>query len=1039
MAAPGLPKNQTGAVLLAFALLLLVGTSYLLVQKLNANLILVHNQEKTRNALREAKQALIGYAATYPDNVNSDVGPGYLPCPDLNNNGSNASSCSSAGGTTIGRFPYARLETRKLTDAYGQTLWYALSDNFRNNPRLEPLNSETQGDLTVDGQTDIVAVIIAPGPALPNQDRDPSETVIANEIANYLESDNADFDNDFVSHATGDFNDQLIYITRQELMEAVEKRVLGEVAQIMRTYNSTYGAYPWLTPFADPKAEFFNLHGTHNGSDNSSTLDDSTVDFTTWDIQPGDLVINVTDGSIANVSSVSANSLTLTNQSFGTDNDFDDNDKYVVVKNSWSANLLKSTTSTGSTGLTLVDSSSDFQELGIAAGEVVDIIVSSNVDSSGVIESVDSSTQLTLKSLSGGTITSLSSGIDYIIRSNVGKVTAVTSDGLSLTDTNKNFSTMGIQVGDEIIDLTDGSHGKVTAVTSTSLTVDTLVSGTNNQFAINDFYILPRFNTDGSTRRGLLSLAIPGKSFATAFNFDWNLTQANGATINTTTQATSAYPAYVTDLQAKIETSTGTTGTLSITADDGECTWINSSIAYCNGSYEDPNFPVFGTVTSGVNTSILNDSSADFVTTAIKRGDIVENYDDEIATGISGTATSGSSGSTLEDTSKDFSALGVIPYYYLLHKTSGTTGRALITGIENNNTLTIMDFNGQPSVSFSPGDSYTIYTPQRVVVTGVNSSTQLTTSRLTAAAPDFDYNAGGACACLPEFYQVKIATGRLAGTATGGSGGTLLEDTTADFSDIAVSDIVENTTDSSFGIITAVTATTLTATLFDSGGTVTSFDSGDSYVIYYNHDVNTRVYDIKTRISGTSYVDPSPASEERQMDICSGYDSTCSGTPSDVAVTGYDSTPTVTIHDYAYDGTTEVGHAEAVIPASGSTGSVRIAGIAYAPEQSTSEFPDWFINNHWHQLVYMAYAAGNAPGAATPCTAGTDCLTLTGAGSPDDDKQAIVISSGDELGSQNRANAVISDYYEGDNNNADDVLQQGTITDTFNDQARVIK
>ena len=45
--------------MLAFILLLLVGSSYMLVNKLNANVLMARGNQETREALNEAKQALI--------------------------------------------------------------------------------------------------------------------------------------------------------------------------------------------------------------------------------------------------------------------------------------------------------------------------------------------------------------------------------------------------------------------------------------------------------------------------------------------------------------------------------------------------------------------------------------------------------------------------------------------------------------------------------------------------------------------------------------------------------------------------------------------------------------------------------------------------------------------------------------------------------------------------------------------------------------------------------------------------------------------
>ena len=48
------------------------------------------------------------------------------------------------------------------------------------------------------------------------------------------------------------FNDKLIYVTIDELIVAVEKRVGNEVKAAMAAFKSNYANYPWLAPFADP-------------------------------------------------------------------------------------------------------------------------------------------------------------------------------------------------------------------------------------------------------------------------------------------------------------------------------------------------------------------------------------------------------------------------------------------------------------------------------------------------------------------------------------------------------------------------------------------------------------------------------------------------------------------------------------------------------------------------------------------------------------------------------------------------------------------
>ena len=249
------PRRQAGAVLLIILLLVTGIAACLFVRKLSAGLILAAREYRTAAALNQAREALIGYAVSYPDKINPDYGPGYLPCPDRNNDGAtDAGGCSLSGHTSIGRFPYKTLELEHLRDGQGETLWYVVADNFRNNPKLEPLNSDIAGNLAVDAMNDIAAIVLAPEPPLEPQDRN---TGLDN-IANYLEDENADFDTAFSMHGAGSTNDRLVYITRQELMQAVERRVLGEVSRRLRQYQTAYHAFPWLSPFINPAFSTFH-------------------------------------------------------------------------------------------------------------------------------------------------------------------------------------------------------------------------------------------------------------------------------------------------------------------------------------------------------------------------------------------------------------------------------------------------------------------------------------------------------------------------------------------------------------------------------------------------------------------------------------------------------------------------------------------------------------------------------------------------------------------------------------------------------------
>ena len=160
----------------------------------------------------------------------------------------------------------ARRRERNL-DSEDERLWFALADLYHSGHQ-DPLNSDVPGSLQVDAYTDIVAVVIAPlAPVDDAQDAyRPGESAAHDavvDVGHYLEHANADATlTTYVSQvSSGDFNDRLIALTRAELMAAVEKRVLGEVAQVLETYRNeswnTATVYPWLAPLGDPSASAF--------------------------------------------------------------------------------------------------------------------------------------------------------------------------------------------------------------------------------------------------------------------------------------------------------------------------------------------------------------------------------------------------------------------------------------------------------------------------------------------------------------------------------------------------------------------------------------------------------------------------------------------------------------------------------------------------------------------------------------------------------------------------------------------------------------
>ena len=260
-----LTRKPSGVALLV--LLGLLGlVAALFVAGFAGNLIRSNaTDQRTANALAQAKEALIGYAANYPDEHSGRVF-GYLPCPDTNGSGTGGEgtavgTCGGTDVTVIGRLPWKTLELPPLRDGDGECLWYAVSGSFKNNPSTDLMSWDTNGLITVmapdssnfvaggSGSTAIptrraAAVIFAAGAILPSQDRslaatNPPANCGGNyNAANYLDTDTASAINNatapsattnalskFIAAlnsnrtggATNTFNDRLAFITADDI------------------------------------------------------------------------------------------------------------------------------------------------------------------------------------------------------------------------------------------------------------------------------------------------------------------------------------------------------------------------------------------------------------------------------------------------------------------------------------------------------------------------------------------------------------------------------------------------------------------------------------------------------------------------------------------------------------------------------------------------------------------------------------------------------------------------------------------------------
>jgi hypothetical protein len=260
--------KQRGVALWMVLLTLIMAGGLTFYRSANLQFNKPQQQIALSSTMARAKEALIAYA------VINDERPGSLPCPDLITDSSGWSNYPGDGKTdvfttnncpsNVGWLPWiSPLALPELVDDSSTRLWYVLAQNYRNHNSAHPINSDTAPGLTVDGNTDIAALIIAPRAALATQTR-PS-----NNPSDYLDGENGNGnDNIYVTGPQSDtFNDVVLVITRQELMAAVEKRIANEVNSCLSQHASsaanTDKRYPWPAPLTS--TTFQGNTNTHFG------------------------------------------------------------------------------------------------------------------------------------------------------------------------------------------------------------------------------------------------------------------------------------------------------------------------------------------------------------------------------------------------------------------------------------------------------------------------------------------------------------------------------------------------------------------------------------------------------------------------------------------------------------------------------------------------------------------------------------------------------------------------------------------------------
>ncbi|MFA7349234.1 MAG: hypothetical protein WC009_00620 [Methylotenera sp.] len=293
---------QKGGALIIFVLVLVLAGSATLFSLLDGSDVKIERDKNTAVTLAEAKVALLGYMVS---RTTATVRPGDLPCPDKsadhNYDGTQDSPCSSS---RIGKFPWSNVDhlgvfnegiVLDLVDANGDRFWYAVSRNL-----VDPTNVPVNSDLVItspypwlsvyDSRGNLmtnraVAVIVASGNVLDGQDRS-SALPSAAQYLDHVTLNAVTYNNaasspaKFISGIVYDplnpnkvvVNDQITYITIDEVMPLIEIRVAREAKKCLDDYAKINGGnYPWAAPVIDT-VTYASTTGTRFGRLPSGTF-----------------------------------------------------------------------------------------------------------------------------------------------------------------------------------------------------------------------------------------------------------------------------------------------------------------------------------------------------------------------------------------------------------------------------------------------------------------------------------------------------------------------------------------------------------------------------------------------------------------------------------------------------------------------------------------------------------------------------------------------------------------------------------------------
>lgn len=298
-----LQRAQHGGALILMVLILILGVAAVMMSSISAlnSRPAVVLDPVTKQGLIAAKEGLLTWAAMRGITAKTDVPPGLLPYPDRRTGGSydGNSDCPNSAqlnpinpvlrlgklpvlGETVpcrsrdGAMPESLLKILDARDSSQEVIWYAVSTNLLDDyvNSMQTISSKilagtTSNWLTVCDQkgnllsSQVAFVVMAPGPVLPGQSRVAAAPMAPNFLdayslpssgtapCNNAAESNSDSNDIFIANL-GDstqFNDQLLYVTKQELFTRVTMALAKNISKQLNDYYAANG-----NKFPDPAA-----------------------------------------------------------------------------------------------------------------------------------------------------------------------------------------------------------------------------------------------------------------------------------------------------------------------------------------------------------------------------------------------------------------------------------------------------------------------------------------------------------------------------------------------------------------------------------------------------------------------------------------------------------------------------------------------------------------------------------------------------------------------------------------------------------------